>query len=452
MRCQSAPGSWLVPRRTLLRGVGAAIALPLLDVMNSATAATKGQNATRIAYIYIPNGVGKGAWQPERIGPDGELKKLNRWMAPLEPFKQELVIPTNVWTPRGNGHGAGTATWLTGGSYDGRRINVGGASVDQIAAQHFSGQTLIPSLELSVRGEGYFSNSLPRNSISWTDARTPTPRDTQPRVIFDRMFRTSQKSLAQKSVLDSVLDDAKSLRKRVSDSDKRKVDEYLESIRAVEARIEFSKKHQVIASRNPLLQQAMVRPDSEPPEDHKSYVRQMLDMIVLAFWSDATRVATFMLDHGQSNRYFNFIDGVRGTWHALSHWRDISGKTEDDDGKTSWSSRDEKLAMYNRVTQWHTEQVAYFVGRLQKIEDLDGTLLDQSAIAYGSSLADGHEHEEKNLPLLIAGKAGGAIKTGRQIALQKPTSMSKIHLAMLRAAGVPVDKFAGEKETLDLGT
>ena len=446
---RTVSGSWKIPRRTALRGLGAIASLPLLDVMRTCKASESSTNQTRLAYLYIPNGVGRGAWQAENVDSDGRLLKLNRWMQSLEPFREQLLIPTNLWTPRGNGHGAGTATWLTGGGYDGRRINVGNRSVDQIAAKHFAGQTLLPSLELSVRGEGYFSNSLARNSISWTDANTPAPRDTEPRVIFDRMFRTGRGSLSQKSVLDLVLQDARSLKQRVSESDKRKVDEYLESIRAVERRIEFSKKQQSRASQNPLLQKAIVRPSSEPPEDHQEYIRQMMDMIVLAFWSDASRVSTFMLDHGQSNRYFDFIDGVRGTWHALSHWRDISGRTEDDDGKTSWSSREEKLSMYNRVTAWHTKQVAYLLGRLQSIREADRSLLDQSMIVYGSSLGDGHEHEEKNLPLLVAGRGANAIRTGRQLDFRKPTSMSKLHLTMLRSAGIKIDEFGGEKESLE---
>ena len=173
----------------------------------------------------------------------------------------------------------------------------------------------------------------------------------------------------------------------------------------------------------------------------------MMDMITLAFWADATRVSTFMLDHGQSNRYFNFIDGVQGTWHALSHWKDASGNTEDDDGITSWSSPDEKRYQYNAVTRWHHEQVAYFLGRLKSIREADGsTLLDNSMIVYGSSLADGHEHGAKNLPVVVAGKARGAFKTGRQVKFRRDTSMSNLHLLMLQQMDDSVDRF-GESDT-----
>jgi len=256
------------------------------------------------------------------------------------------------------------------------------------------------------------------------------------------MFRVGKTGLSNKSVIDLVLSDAKRLKRRISDSDQKKIDEYLESVRAIERRIEFAEQQRERASANPLLQRALVRPIDGIPEDQGAYMRSMMDMIVLAFWSDATRVSTFMLDHGQSNRYFDFIDDVKGTWHALSHWKDISGKTEDDDGKTSWSSRDEKRDMYNRVTTWHTQQVAYLLARLKAIREPTGSLLDNSMIVYGSSLSDGHAHAAENLPLLLAGGGGGTIESGRLISYRRQTSMSDLHLALLQRLGVPADRFA----------
>jgi hypothetical protein len=370
-------------------------------------------------------------------------------MSPLEAFKSDLVIPRNMWTPRGNGHGAGTATWLTGNGLDERRMNVGGASADQIAARHIGASTLLPSLELSSRGEGFFSGSLVRNAISWRDSKTPVPRDTEPRVVFDRMFRRGAQGASDRSILDSVLEDARSLRRKVSKDDHRKIDEYLDSIRSIERRIKFADENSNKAIADTALADKMIRPPAGIPNDHGEYLRTMFDVISLAFWADATRVCTFMLDHGQSNRYFNFIDGVQGTWHALSHWRDASGNTEDDDGKTSWSSVAVKKKQYNAVVRWHHEQVAYFLGRLKSIREPDGrTLLDNSMILYGSSLSDGHTHDEKNLPLLIAGAGAGTIKTGHQIKFRRPTSMSKLHLSMLRRVGVPMQEFAEAKEPL----
>lgn len=431
-------------RRTVLRGIGVALALPWLDVMSTPCLAKRQSRKTvRLAYLYFPNGVADGAWAPEKVSHDGRLLKLNRYMKPLQSFASDIIIPQKMWTPRGNGHGPGTATWLTGHGYDGRAINAGGASVDQLAARIVGDKTLLPSLELSTRGKGYFSNSLVRNTISWSNASTPIPRETEPRVVFDRMFRVGKYGLHDRSVLDAVLDDAKSLRQRISIDDHRKLDEYLESIRAIERRIQFAERQSKRATANPLLKRSLIRPAAGIPEDHGEYLRLMFDMIMLAFWADATRVSTFMLDHGQSNRYFNFVDGVRGTWHALSHWKDASGETADDDGMTSWGSPEEKRHQYNLVTQWHHEQVAYFLGRLKSIKEPDGSsLLDNSTIVYGSNLADGHEHAAENLPLIIAGRGGHTIKSGRLIRFQRNTSMSNLHLSMLRQFDDRAERFA----------
>lgn len=445
-------GNWHISRRTMLRGVGAAVSLPMLDVMSgpSSRAAEHESPTPRLAYLYIPNGVAEGAWQPNKVDERGQLVELNRWMSSLIPFQKDLTIFRNMWTPRGNGHIAGTATWLTGGSFDHEKLDSGGASVDQLAAKHFQSTTLLPSLELSTRGEGIFTTSLPRNSLSWVDPVTPAPRDIEPRVVFDRMFRAGDSGLGNRSVIDLVLEDARRLKRRVSNRDQVKIDEYLDSVRAIERRIAFAERQQARANQTPGLQKALVRPEPGIPEDHGQYMKTMMDMIVLAFWADATRVCTFMMDHGQSNRYFDFIDGVKGTWHALSHWKDISGKTEDDDGKTSWSSRDEKRDMYNRVTTWHTEQVAYLLKRLSEIKEPNGRLIDNSMIVYGSSLSDGHEHSAKNLPILMAGGAAHSIKPGRQFNSRKELSMSDLHLAMLQRLGVPQKGFAESRSPLEL--
>jgi hypothetical protein len=445
-------GNWRISRRTMLRGAGAAVSLPLLDVMPGPTArAAESERPTaRMAYLYIPNGVADGAWQPEKVDDRGRIVGLNPWMKSLDPFQNDLTLFRNLWTPRGNGHIAGTATWLTGGAFDGEKLDSGGASVDQIAAKHFQSKTLLPSLELSTRGEGIFTTSLPRNTVSWVDSVTPAPRDIEPRVVFDRMFRNDESGLSNRSVIDLVLEDTRRLKRRVSNRDQNKIDEYLASVRAIERRIEFAQQQKNQAMQTPGLRQALIRPETGIPDDHGEYMRTMMDMIVLAFWSDATRVCTFMMDHGQSNRYFNFIDGVKGTWHALSHWKDISGKTEDDDGKTSWSSRDEKRDMYNRVTEWHTEQVAYLLKRLSEIDEPNGRLLDHSMIVYGSSLSDGHQHDAKNLPLLLAGGTGHSVEPGRLVGGERDTSMSDLHLAMLQRLGVPLGKFAESRSPLEL--
>ncbi len=444
-RSESFDQSLRMSRRAVLRGLGALVCLPGLETFAGAESKRQRRSASnkvRMAYLYFPNGVAEGAWDPASVGKGGELLELNEWMRPLEAFKSDIVIPTNVWTPRGNGHGAGTATWLTGQSYDHREIDAGSPSVDQIAARAIGEQTLLPSLELSLRGEGHFSKSLPRNTLSWIASGLPAAREVQPRAVFDRMFRGGETSETDKSVLDLVRDQLRRLRGEVGRTDQRKVDEYVDAVRAIERRISFAEEQSLRVGADGALTDSLTRPKSGIPADHQEYTRIMLDLIVLAFWSDATRVCSFMLDHGQSNRYFNFVDGVKGTWHALSHYRDVSGKTEDDDGKTAWSSLASKRDMYNAVTRWHHEQLAYLLKRMKEVDDGDGTLLDNSMVLYGSSLSDGHEHGSKNLPLILAGHGGKTIRSGRQIRFRDPESLSKLHLAMLQRVGADVDSFA----------
>ncbi|MDG1513481.1 MAG: DUF1552 domain-containing protein [Mariniblastus sp.] len=448
-----------ISRRTVLRGTGAAIALPLLDIMGAPVSAKPSnpqpgttKNNNRIAYLYFPNGVAKGSWEPEKIAEDGSIKKLNRWMQPLEKVKEHLIVTSNLWTPRGNGHGAGTATWLTDGGYDGRKIEVNGMSVDQIVANKVGDQTLLPSLELSIKGEGYFTGNLPRNSISWLNRKTPLSRETEPRSVFDRMFRTSDGIGIDQSVVDMVIENAKSLQRSGSRADRRKIDEYLQSIRSIEKRLAFADERVNQALHRGELTDTLTRPEPGIPTNHFEYVRLMIDMLVLAFWADATRVCTFMMDHGQSNRYFDFIPECKGTWHALSHYRDISGRTEDDDGKISWDTMESKRNMYNRVTRWHHEQFAYLVNRLDNLREPTGeTLLQNTTLCYGSSLSDGHAHGERDLPLIIAGGGGGVFKGGQHLKCRRPTSMSKLHLTLMETMGVKLSEFGGEQSPLEIG-
>jgi len=395
-----------------------------------------------MAYLYFPNGIPRGTWYPEETGPGGRLVKLNEWMRPLEPFKEHLVIPTNIWTPKGNGHVGGPPTWLTGGDYDRLAVNAGGVSADQIAARHLRDETMLPSLELSVQGEGFFSNSLPRNAISWSAPDRPMSREIEPRAVFDRMFRPPSGGATDRSVMDAVLADARALGNYVSRADRYRLDEYFESIRALERRIEFAERRSAEVRDDAALTDTLTTPTPGIPAEHESYMRLMMDLMVAAFQSDATRVCTFMLDHGQSNRYFNFIEGVRGTWHALSHYKNASGKTEDDDGVTSWDSVEQKRAMYAEVIRWHHRQVAYLLERLSSVREPNGgTLLDNSMIVYGATLGDGNEHDAQHLPTLLAGGGGGTIATGRFLEHAEPTDLARVHVSLLQGMGVPTERF-----------
>ena len=437
-------------RRTILRGIGATVALPLLDAAPAFGQGRLLTNQNRLAYLYFPNGIPRGIWYPEKTGVNGELIRLNEWMSPLEPFKEEIIIPGNIWTPEGNGHVDGTPTWLTGHDYDSRGVNAGGVSADQIVARHLRDQTLLPSLELSTKGEGYFSNSLPRNAISWSAPDRPMTREIEPRTIFDRMFSTKSSVNSNRSVMDSVLADARSLSSVVSAADSLRLDEYFESIRALERRIEFAERQSTEMLNDRALTDTLVAPTPGIPADHESYVRLMMDLMILAFQSDATRVITFMLDHGQSNRYFNFIPEVDGTWHALSHYQNASGMTEDDDGTTSWESVEQKRAMYAEVVRWHHSQVAYLLGRMKNIREPDGnTLLDNSMLLMGGAIGDGNEHDASHLPTLLAGRGGGTIKTGRYINHDEPTDLASIHVALMQRMGVPIERLGTAGSTYE---
>ncbi len=444
-----------VSRRAFLRGAGACLCLPTLESIGAPAASSpaggRGRSATRLAYLYFPNGSAKGSWAPRKVGKDGKLEQLNEWMSPLEEHKEDLIVTGNLWTPRGNGHAAGTATWLTGGRFNGRRNDVGGPSVDQLVARHLAGQSPLPSLELSTVGEGSFAGSLPRNCLSWTDRTVPAVRETIPRAIFDKLFRRAREGFVDKSVLDLVQAQSKELKRRASAADGRKIDEYLEAVRAVEKRLAFAETQSRRMAADRGLTDTLKRPRPGIPASHEEYVRQLLDLMALAFWSGSTRVSTFMLDHGQSNRYFNFLPGVKGTWHALSHWKNASGRTEDDDGMTKWDSVGSKLDQYNKVTKWHHAQVAWFLKRLKELKDGDGvSVLERSMIVYGSSIADGDEHGEKDLPILLAGGGDGSMKTGRYLRPERSTSLSRVHLGMMQRMGVPANRFAEADEALTL--
>ena len=363
-------------------------------------------------------------------------------MSPLEPFKDDILIPSNIWTPLGNGHVNGPPHLADGTGIPVTEGQRRGVSADQIAANHLRDETLLPSLEISLKGEGYFSNSLPRNAISWSAADRPMTREIEPRAIFDRMFRPPSGGATHRSVMDAVLADAHALRAYVSTADHDRLDEYFESIRALERRIEFAERHSSEMRDDAALSDTLTTPTPGIPADHESYVRLMLDLMVAAFQSDATRVCTFMLDHGQSNRYFNFIPGVSGTWHALSHYKNASGKTEDDDGVTSWESVEQKRAMYAEVIRWNHRQVAYLLDRLKAIvEPNGGTLLDNCMLVYGASLGDGNEHDASHLPTLVAGRGGGTIRTGRFLENTAPTDLASLHLSLLHRMGVSIDSF-----------
>jgi len=437
-----------LPRRTFLRGACATIVAPYLEALSRRPAAPP----VRAAWLYFPNGVADGSWAP-RADRDGRLLQLNETMAPLERHRDRIVIPEGIFTPRGNGHGAGTATWLTGGGWDQRELDADGPSVDQLVGRRFAEEHVVPALSISTRGEGFFAADVPRNTISWSAPGRPVFRETDPRAVFQQLFGGGP--AADTSLLDDLKDQLRALERRVSAADRRLLDAYLDAIRSIERRIAFvqdeATARRLAAAAELGLPFQEGRPIEAVPEDHGAYLDLLLDLVALALWSGASRCASVMLDHGQSNRYCTFVPGVRGTWHALSHWKDTSGETEDDDGVTRWSSRRSKRRMYDSVVTWHHARVARLLDRMAALPEADGTLLDHALVVHGSSISDGHEHGERDLPTLLVGGAGGAMRGGRLLRSRRPRSMDGLHLATLRALGVPAARFGGSDEPLDLG-
>jgi len=444
--------NWHMPRRTFLRGAaGVALGLPLLEVMDpkSAKAASKATPPIRMGCIYMPNGIPVNAWQPETK--NGKLVKMNKWMDSFEPLKEDVQFISGLQSETKGSHPGASSTWLIRPCGEGDGISqdkeVGAPSMDQIVARAIGDQTPFSSLELISKPDGTFSNSLLRNNISWRNGTTPVPRETEPLAIYNRLTGRGQKSQngegadLRQSVLDTVLADANDLRNKVSQSDQHKLDEYLDAVHSVEKQMSALADESRASARQKAS--TFPVPPEGIPEDHGAYLRLMFDMMVLAYWTDSTRVASFMLDHEQSNRYFNdIIPNVKGMWHAISHWRDISGMTEDDDGETSWSSKEIKYSQYLSVIKFHQDQVAYFLNRLKDIEEGAGTLLDHSMILYGSPFSDGNTHLSKNLPVMIAGKAGGKLSPGRNL-VYPDAPAEGIYLSMMDVMGVPVHEIGG---------
>ncbi len=431
-----------ISRRTVLRGLGAAIALPYLEAMapRLARAAAGGtvKSPTRMAFIYVPNGVHMPDWRPAEVG---TLTNLPPIMQPLENVKQHVTVFTGLAhdKARANGDGPGdharsAATYLTASQArktHGADIKVG-VSVDQVAAQRIGLQTRFPSLELGIdRGanagncDSGYSCAYSAN-ISWRTESTPAAKEVNPRAVFERLFGDASKSSAaqaqrmqnRKSILDYVLEDARSLHKTVGVNDRRKLDDYLSSIREIEARIQRAES-EVIPVPDPSFQ----RPGGIP-RAYADHCRLMYDLLLLAFQADATRIATFMMANAGSNRSYPEI-GVSDGHHYLSHH-----------GKNA-----EKQAKISKINRFHMEQFAYFLERMDKTPEGDGSLLDHSMIMYGCAISDGDRHNHDDLPILVAGSGSGAMRTGRHVKFEKETPVANLFISMLNSVGVNVDAF-----------
>jgi hypothetical protein len=445
-------------RRTFLRGAGVALGLPLLDAMlplgRTSSVFRTTQRAVapvRTAYLYFPNGAFMNAWVPTRTGTAYDLPFS---LTPLEPVRDDVVVLSGLDKPysrSGDGHYAKTANFLTGlhvRKTAGQDVHAGGISVDQITASRIGHLTPLPSLELATdpvatgidRNVNY--TRLYASYISWRLPNVPMPREINPRAVFQRMFGardTEGQPMAaparadDQSLLDLALEDAHDLRRRLGRGDQHKLDEYLDSVRNVERRLGFARPQGAASWQPPTRPDNLTPPPANVPRTNpRELVRLMLDMIVLAFWTDTTRISTFMFANDVSGRNFSFLDGVRESHHETSHH----------------ANQQAKIDQYRIIVRWHVAQFVYLVERLKAIPEGERNLLDNSMIMFGSSFSDGNSHNPNNLPIILAGKGGGRIQTGRHLANSRNTPLCNLYVSMLDCMGIDMPRFGDSTEPL----
>lgn len=442
----------MLTRRNILRGMGVAMATPWMEsgVFGATGVERLKAPPLRLACLFMPNGVNPDHWTPPG---DGENFEITPHLKPLEAFKSDILLLENLWnknTVGRNGHWPKVPAWLSGGFVErttGGDLDSGGTTVDQWLAQRIGHQTPLPSLELGCdpprTGIDTAGGGFPRalgSFLSWADPKTPVPKEIVPQLAFDRLFRNQKRPVIssvnpesremieslqrdETSVLDVVLEQARALRAKGSKNDQARLDEYFESVRNVERRLEASMKPQkrwINEGKFPLD-----RPVAGIPDSHIDHVRLMLDILVLAFWTDTTRIATFMMGDAQSSHDYSWLPGVKGNFHGLSHHRDIP----------------ETLAQYEAIINWNVTQVGYLLGKMKSLKEGDGTLLDHSMVLFGSSLKCGNRHIEENLPLVLAGGGNGTLRPGRRVRFEKKTPFCNLHLALMERMGVKEESF-----------
>lgn len=427
-------------RRGFLRGSRVLLALPFLPSLAAARASlSEPAPPLRTAFIYFPNGVWEKDWVPSKTGSDYQLSPS---LEPLESMKHKLLVLSGLdkkHSHGGDGHYAKTANFLTGmpvAKTTGKDISSGGISVDQLIAQQCSGQTPIPSLELGTEPviSGIDSNvgytRLYGSHISWQTESRPLAKEINPRVVYERLFgrnlKTDQvQNQSYANLLDYVLEDARSVRRKLGRDDQFKMDEYLDSVRSVEKQIEYASKSrpgQWQPEIDPQLVEAS-RPGT--PADFREHIQVMLDLMVLAFQTDSTRVSTFMFANDVSGRNFSFLDGVQGSHHELSHHE----------------NNEKKIAQYQKINRWHVEIFHRMLQKMDAIDEGNGSLLDNSMVLFGSSFSDGNRHDPDNLPILLAGQGGGRLQSGRHLAAEGQVPLCNLYLSMLRHHGLELEQF-----------
>jgi len=439
---------WQLSRRAVLRGLGTAMALPLLDSMTAGKATAAAAKAPiRSVFIYTPNGYIMPSWTPTKTGANFDLPPT---LQALESLKSDVLVLSGLALDGGRAHGDGAgdharsaAPFLTGAH---PRKTAGadiknGISVDQVAAREIGKNTKFASLELGIeRGQnagncdsGY--SCAYSSNVSWRGEATPVAKETNPRLVFERLFVDSAQNRAAReraklaqyksSILDIVHKDANALKNKLGQTDKRKLDEYLDGVRSIEKRIQDTEKNNKKVFRPSMKKPAGV------PKSRQDHIRLMSDLIVLAFQADVTRICTFMYGNAGSNRSYRSI-GVPDGHHQLSHHR----------------SNKEKIAKIAKIDKFNIEQYAYLLKKLKSVKEGDSNMLDNSMVLLGSGLSDGNRHSHHDLPIVIGGKGGGSLKSGRHIRYPRETPLCNLYVSMLDRMGAFVEKFGDSKARL----
>ncbi len=433
-----------LPRRTFLRGMGAAIALPLLDAMvpsMTAWAKTAAKPVRRLGFVYIPMGSDITRWRP--AGGSGALGELSPSLSPLEGFRKQISVISNLELKNAypGTHATSNAAFLSAAKAKWTESTdyYLGTTVDQIAAQQIGQETQLPSLELAMDlmdmvgqcDNGYAC--VYQNNLSWSSPTTPLPAEAHPRIVFERLFGEGgtaaerREGLKRKaSLLDWVHEDITRLQGMLGPGDRVKVSEYLDSVREVERRIQKAEAQSDEGALPDVDRPAGV------PAAYADHARLMFDLQVLALQADVTRVITFQLARESSNRTYPEI-GVPDPHHPTSHH----------------GNDPEKVAKLAKINQFHVSLFSYFLEKLAAAPEGDGNLLDNSLYLYGSGMGNPNVHDHVNLPIVVAGGGGGTVRGGQHIVYDQPAPMANLHLTLLERVGVYMDSFGDSSGKID---
>ena len=431
-------------RRGFLRGSGATLALPWLPSFAWAQGGKAAENAkapVRYGCMLFANGVNPHEWWAKG---DGEAMELSSTLQPLAAFKRDITVLSelHVFNNTSGPHWPLFSNYLSGAQFKETLIPEGGESIDQVIARHTGRETAVPSLVLAVEpAESGLRGGVPSvyyGTVSWSSKNTPIAPEVYPRAVFDRLFDTSG-LLRDKSVLDAVLAQSKDTRRGLGAQDQQKLDEFMTSVRDLEQRIERATKEERLEGWRPTLAKPnMERPAAEQPQDVREHMRMLLDLVLLAWQMDKTRVATLIFNRDVSHMKFGFLDGVLNEQlHSISHHKEDP----------------EKLASYQRINQFHVEQLAYLMAQMKQIDEGNGTtLLDNVMLQFGSNMFNGDSHDGRNLPMILAGHGGGTIAGGRHLdASALPAERQRacnLYLALAQRMGVKLEKFGDSVEAL----